>query len=172
MAFNIFLACIPVILAQIVFTKRFTPIKLVGSFIWFIFLPNTIYLVTDIVNLVSDARAISGTYLIADAALFISLIPVGIITLVLSVSPFEKLFVKNKNSMLLFVLNLFIGFGLVLGRVQRVNSWEILTNIQNVISNSLVILKSAELLFVVVLFALLSQVIYIKFRKTVLNVIK
>ncbi len=172
MAFNIFLACIPVVLAQVVFTKRFTILKLVGSLTWFIFLPNTIYLVTDIVNLVSDARVISGTYLVADAALFLSLIPIGIITLVLSISPFEKLFIKRRNGILLGVLNLFIGFGLVLGRVQRVNSWEILINQQNVVSNSLVILKSAELLVVVVLFALLSQVIYLKFRNTVLSVFK
>lgn len=172
MAFNIFLACIPVILAQVVFTKRFTVLKLIGSFIWFIFLPNTIYLVTDIVNLISDAGVISGKYLILDAVLFISLIPIGIITLVLSVSPYEKMFVKNKNGTLLYVLNLFIGFGLVLGRVQRVNSWEILTNLQNVISNSLVILKSAELLVVVVLFASLTQVVYLKFRNPVLRIIE
>jgi len=168
MAFNFFLALIPVFLGAAVFKKEFTFIKFLGAIVWFFFLPNSIYLITDIVNLVGDIRYISGIYLLADAILFLVLIPVGIVTYVLSVLPFTKRFTHFH----LFILNIFVGFGLILGRVQRVNSWEVVTNPQNVVLKSIEMLTSIELILLIAIMAGLCQVIYILFKDKVIKLVR
>lgn len=166
---NILLALIPIFLARAVFTQPqrkksagSTFLKFIGAIVWFFFLPNTIYLVTDIVNLLYDVQYIQGILLLLDAAMYISLIPLGVITFIWAVSPFEKMY---HAQIPLFVLNFFVAFGVVLGRVQRANSWEVITDPQSVVARSIEIVRSPDLLILVFVFAIFSQVVYIRFKK-------
>ena len=167
MTFNCLLAIFPVILAQIVFKGKFTFLKFLGVIIWFFFFPNTIYLVTDIVNIIYDIKYISGIVLLPDFIMYLVLIPIGVITFVWALSPFEKMFHKQIP---IIVLNFLVGFGIVLGRIQRANSWEVVTNPQSVVAKSLEIIKSLDLLIMVLVFAVFSQVIYMRFKKSILKV--
>lgn len=172
MAFNLFLACIPVFLGNFIFKIKSNITKLLLTAVWFFFLPNSIYLVTDIVNLLDDIKHISGVYLFLDVLMFLVLIPIGIITYILAVYPLEKIFVRGRginHRMVLLFLNFFVGFGVVLGRVLRVNSWEIVTDFWGVVAQSILILRSVELSALVIVFAVFCQIIYIKYKNSVIK---
>lgn len=172
MGFNVVLALIPVLFGWVMYKNKIPAIRIICAFIWFFFLPNTIYLLTDFINLFHDLHFISGLYVTLDIALYLVLMPIGVVTYILAVYPFEKLITKkmglNKTAIIIF-LNLFMGFGLVLGRIQRANSWEILTSIQSIISKSIAVVSSLELLAFVLIFAILCQAVYLIFRQDVLK---
>ena len=142
-------------------------VKFISAFIWFIFLPNTIYLLTDPINLIRDSRLLSGLYLAVDIVAYATLIPIGVVTYIISMGYFEKLLGKRKNKstnfFIILFLNVIVSFGLVLGRFQRVNSWEIITDQANVIEKSLGILKSPELILWMLFFTICCQIVYFYF---------
>lgn len=171
-----FLAIIPIVFGWIMVKNKNLLIKIISVSIWFFFLPNTVYLITDIVNFPMDVQKISGFYLGVDFALYLILMGLGIVTFILALEPFERmLFGKKSNKKIeqnmpvIYILNFLVGFGVVLGRVHRANSWEVFTNTQKITLDSLNTIKSWELMVLVVAFAVLSQAIYIKFRKSVLK---
>ena len=179
MAFNVFLALVPIFFGALMFKTKSTVIKLAAGLIWFIFLPNTIYLLTDIAHLFEDAQKLSGIYLLWDTILYLSLIPIGIVTFILALDPFEKILFGNKskkkikdNLPIIYILNFFVGFGVVLGWVHRANSWEVFTDTQKVIASSLATIKSWELMVLVLVFSAVAQWIYLKFKKPVLRIVK
>ena len=172
MTFNVILAIIPVIAARLFIENKKPLLKILALFIWFFFLPNAIYLVTDIVNLFHDIKYINGILLTIDIAVYLILIPIGVITHVAALYPVEKLLTKNKSvdkNLAIYFLNLMIGFGVILGRVQRVNSWEIVTDIPKVVSNILVMLRSSDLMIYVIIFAIFSQIVYTVFKAPIVK---
>ena len=58
-----------------------------------------------------------------------------------------------------------VGFGIVLGRIQRLNSWEIFTETERVITDSLQITTSSKLVMYAIFFGLLGNLVYFIFRK-------
>mgnify|MGYP001558466897 CR=1 FL=1 len=177
--FNVFLALIPIVFGALMFKTKSTVIKLAAGFIWFIFLPNTIYLLTDITHLFEDAQKLAPIYLLWDTFLYLSLIPIGITTFILAIDPFEKMLFRNKskkkikdNLPRIYILNFFVGFGVVLGWVHRANSWEVFTDTQKVITSSLNTLGSWELMVLVLVFSAVAQLVYLKFKKPVLRIVK
>lgn len=149
-------------------------LRLLIGFVWFFFLPNTIYLLTDITHLFEDILVISGIYLLIDILFYVVLMVLGVVTFIWAMDPFERLLLKTRSKKkliehkyIIYGLNFLVGFGLVLGRVHRVNSWEVITDTSKVIHFTLETFKSIELMFWVVGFTILSQVVYMKFRKFV-----
>jgi uncharacterized membrane protein len=61
---------------------------------------------------------------------------------------------------------------MVLGRVQRTNSWEVFTNTEKVIIDSFNTLKSFELILLAVAFAVICQLVYAAFSKAVVKNVK
>lgn len=174
MSFNVSLAIVPIIAGWTMLKNKGFLIRLFSGIIWFFFLPNTIYLLTDFVHFLEDLQKIGGILLAIDLLMYISLVILGIITFILALEPFERMvFGENhakkirQNAPIIYVLNFFVGFGLVLGLVQRTNSWEIITNTERVIGDSMRTIKSLELMLLVIAFTILSQVVYIKFRRVV-----
>ncbi len=178
MAFNVFLAVAPIGFGYLALTKKNLVVRLLSGLVWFFFLPNTIYLTTDIIHFLEDAAKTSGLFLAIDLVLYVILIILGVITYIMAVDPFEKLLFKDKsknerrqNLPFIYILNFFVGFGVVLGRVHRLNSWDIVINTDKVIYYSLETLRSVQLMILVLAFMLLSQVVYMKFRKSVPKVV-
>lgn len=168
------LALIPIVFGILMYRNKNIIAKAAFGIVWFFFLPNTIYLTTDIIHFFEDARKISGIFLAIDLFLYLSLIVLGVVTYIMAVDPFERLLFKNKtkkqreqNLPLIYILNFFVGFGVVLGRVHRLNSWDIVINTEQVIYHTLETLRSIPLMILVFAFMLLSQVTYMRFRKSV-----
>lgn len=176
MFINVLLALLPVFLGLLMLQVKNPIVKFIVAFSWFVFLPNSIYLLTDMVDFFIFLYKVEGIYLIANLLLYIGLIPIGIVTYIISIYAFEKLIYKNKFlkniNVVVFVLNIFVGFGLVLGRIQRVNSWEVISDPQNVILKSFAVFKTPEILGWFLLFTIACEIIYLVFRKKVLNLFK
>lgn len=180
MAFNIFLALVAAIAGRLIFKLSSTPLIVIVSVVWFAFLPNTIYVLTDFQHLIAQWNQLNSVelrilLLFEYALLFLS----GLILYIVSYYPAEiflkRIFSKHYkflSKIFLVLLNYLIGFGIVLGRIERVNSWWIITQTHNVILSVFTILRSPEQLILAVLFGMFANYFYFSFRKPVLNALK
>ena len=144
----------PPIFGWLVLITRQKVLKVACTLIWFIFLPNTLYLITDLPHIIWQWHYMHHAGQIALALQYLTLVLIGLITFLLALYPVEKAllratWLKNKSLVPLFIIatNFFIGLGIVLGRVQRINSWDIVVDIPKVIGASLSIFNSLELIY-------------------------
>ena len=129
MAWNLFLAWIPFVLALIIYdrgTSDASPTALgVAAVLWLLFLPNAPYVVTDLkyIDGFSGASALYNVVLLASAAWTGLLL--GLTSLFLMHAVARRL-VGAFNAWALVVVALGLSsFGIYLGRIQRWNSWDV-----------------------------------------------
>ena len=158
MGWNVFLAIIPLFLA-ILFTKENR--KWVGSLIfiiWLLFVPNTIYLITDLQHLpqqlISSDLATSGILVFQ----YLILVFLGVYTYLAAMKPITRL-IKNPET-LIVPLNFFIAFGVAIGKVQRTDSWDVITHPIRVVSDVNSTLSSWQLMLFVIGFGILINFIW------------
>lgn len=179
MAFNILLALIPVVFGYSIFNIKNRVLKILYFLIWLFFIPNTIYIITDIfhfprqwmlLNSMPGKIILFGQYLFLETA--------GLITFIISVYFMEKWVLsqnfKNKKfePALVIGFNFLIAFGVVLGRIQRTNSWEVITNLQRVTNDTIQVLTSQELILLVIVFGFFENITYFTFSKKIIHFIK
>lgn len=172
---NSCLALIPILFGWLMLKTRHTWLQVAFALVWFSFLPNTLYILTDLRYLPEQWAVMHHFGKIALALQYLIYEILGVSSFLLALYPLEKLLLishKRENNVLLpFLLttaNSFIGFGMVLGRVQRINSWDIFMNAPKVISASFHILSSSKLMLLVVLFSFCANLLYFFFRKLLL----
>lgn len=179
LAWNALLAFIPVFII-FVFDKYQDKIAIaIPSFlIWFVFYPNSLYLITDLIYLDSDNYMISlGIYqgldylqdfnaYLAFFHLFIGAL-IGVVTSVFSFGYFLN-FVKNKFPKYLvvfyFVVPLISSIGIYIGRFLRYNSWDLL-NILSLVNDFFAGLNSFSIAFIL----MFSFIQYLIFGYIILN---
>jgi len=170
--FNLLLALIAVFFGYLMLRVKSNIFKALFGLIWIIFLPNTIYLITDISHVYEDwprADLVFKAMITIQYTLFAI---AGVITFIYAVYFFERL-LENKNKkkrkpstfLAILILNFIVGFGVILGAVQRTNSWDIFINPLRVINDSLGILNSPYLLSLSLISGALFNVIYFYFVK-------
>ena len=129
---NLFLAIIPYFISSYIIVKskqKKSNLLLVISFIcWLLFLPNSFYIITDLVHIVSP----TGTLFYLDLIIICSFATIGFLLGLLSLDHFKillhsKKLTKYTTYIILFVC-LLCGFGIYLGRILRYNSWNIISN--------------------------------------------
>lgn len=167
MAYNILLAVIPVLLAQLFFRSKSAFMKVILFIAWLFFVPNTIYLFTDFLHFVEQINEmdfLGAAFLTVQyAALFIA----GFLTYILSVYPVER---KLKlSSSVIIGINLIIGFGMVIGRVHRLNSWDVIVQTGKVVNTTLETITSPKLFLLAILFGLFANFMYFLTRKKVVK---
>src|SRR5207248_1183184 len=101
--------------------------------LWLLFLPNTIYIFTDLEHLIDQWPLLHPFFRIPLLLQYIFFELVGIVTFVIALIPFEKIILplkllKKRKIPVLIIFNFLIAFGMVLGRVERINSWEVFTS--------------------------------------------
>jgi len=152
--------------------------KTLYGFVWFIFLPNTIYILTDITHLFEDWSKVDNLFrliLIVQYGLFSI---VGIITFTLAVYFFQKLLqgksagwrnkrIKATTFIAIIVLNFIVGFAVVLGGIARTNSWHIFTNPSRVLEDSFDLIYSQELLMLSLGVGIFANLTYFIMAETV-----
>lgn len=169
MAYNSLLALLPVLFAVIAFKqKRSFPLRLLFFFLWILFLPNTTYLLTDITHFFNQSYLVPSLYLVLLIAEYTLLFSVGIFTFFASLHFFEEYVHKHSHNKVwspvvaVFAVNLLISIGVMMGRIQRTNSWEIVTNPVRVLSDlSYVLQTESILLFIFPFWILLTALYYI-----------
>ncbi len=117
-------------------TKR-TPLALaVTAFLWLVFLPNTAYMITDIRHIIGYCPAEEYGNVCAENAwmsvFFFAYAVAGWISFVLAVRPvrsmMDRRFGARRANVFFYVLMPLVSLGVLLGLVNRWNSWEIFTD--------------------------------------------
>lgn len=130
---NLFLAWLPVIFAvwfrHRLHKKRFlSPVNLLLLALWLLFLPNSFYIVSDLIHLF-DSGEVSMLY---DATMFFSFIFNGYVAGYLSVYVIHAQLLKRiserKAHPLIALVFLACGFAIYLGRYMRWNTWDVLAH--------------------------------------------
>ncbi len=169
---NSFLALIPILFGWLMLKTRQTLLQVAFALMWFSFLPNTLYILTDLRYLPEQWTAMNHFGKMALALQYLIYELLGLSSFLLALYPMEKRLAlshwrehKVLLPFLLITVNFFIGFGMVLGRVQRINSWDIFIDAPKVIQASFDILSSVDLLLLVVFFGVFANALYFVFRK-------
>ena len=169
---NSFLALIPLLCGWLMVKTRQKWLQLALALLWFFFLPNTLYILTDLRYLPEQWHQVHAAGKVAVAFQYLLYELLGVGCFLLALSALEKLLLRSRwrkkhvvLTVCLIVVNFCIGLGIVLGRVQRLNSWDIFIDAPKVIAASFQILSSFELLLFVVLFGIFANGVYFVFRK-------
>ena len=129
---NLFLAFVPYIISsyfQSLDTKNNPKFKLYTLLtIWLLFIPNSFYIITDLVHLDNS----DGFIFWLDLIIISSYALIGFGLGLLSLSHFEKtlqtIISKKYATIILFCISSLCGFGIYVGRILRYNSWDIISN--------------------------------------------
>ena len=169
-ALNICLAFIPVALVMILRQRMPFFLRAILILLWLLFLPNTIYLVTDLQWFPGQLLA---TQMPEQAALFVQYIFltfIGIFTYFFSMEPMsiilEKMRSSRMNKVVLYVmLNFIISYAVVLGKVQRTHSIYLFTDFERVVRDMLATFTSSSLMLWVLLVGIMINTIFFAGRK-------
>lgn len=132
---NIFLAAVSFVMSSFILAyvgkKNFyNPIFIICFIVWFLFLPNAPYVVTDFIHL-GEVRTVPVMY---DIILLFSSSVVSMLLGLYSMEQMEKIlafkFTEKTIKKIMFFVILFTSFGIYLGRTLRFNSWDLFTNHQ------------------------------------------
>lgn len=128
MLWNILLAWIAVFLGWLVYKSRNQIWRKFLSLVWILWLPNTIYLVTDIKYFRMDKT----TTLLHEIVFFSLFSLLGILLYYFAVY-LVWLKYKFSKKWLIFITGIAI-IGVIIGRVLRWNSWDVFTDPQKILS--------------------------------------
>lgn len=138
--------------------------------LWILFLPNTIYLLSDLEHYFVQLTETDFIGIIFLTVQYGILFALGILTYFAGMIPMEKFFKKRKlkNYGLIFLIfNFAIAFGVVLGKIERTHSWYVFTQPYRVLEDIFSVLMTPRLILMVVLFGTAFNLIYFFFRKKV-----
>lgn len=179
MILNSWLAILPVIFAWLFLKVKPKWLKLVFMGLWFIYLPNTLYILTDIIHVPKQWIMLVGSDKVILIFQYVVLLLVGFVTFLLALTPLEKMLFNSRwrkekklNYAILTTINILVGLGIVLGRTERVNSWEIFTAPGKVIEAVATVFSTIELVLLAVLFGLFANFFYFLFRKPFVKLTK
>lgn len=138
LVWNIFLAIVPYVITMYLSNVKLNKLKLAFWFcIWLLFLPNAPYIITDLLHLrVSTTHALWLDILVilsfALTGLFLFYLSLNDMKILIS-QHFKKIPIKTLSLCIIFLC----GFGVYLGRFLRYNSWEIISNPMQLITDIL-----------------------------------
>jgi uncharacterized membrane protein len=182
-AFNLLLAAIPVMIAfplaalmdTYTVRKHKAPwiVWVVPLLVWFVFLPNTCYLLSEWRHFLFDERftamregqgddpfvmlavARQGLFFLAYSAF-------GALCFALSIRPIHKVLLKAKVNTGLLAVPFFLltSLGVYMGLIVRLNSWDIVKHPEQVVQTFIHAVTMPQLLETIVIFAGLLWILY------------
>lgn len=167
---NIFLAFVPFLISSILLkcneaNKLNKTFFIISVFLWFLFIPNAHYIITDLIHLgeVKYAPVIYDTFLLFSSAL------VGLLFGLYSLSHMEQIiedrFSKKVASISMLVIFLLIGFGIYIGRFMRFNSWDFLSNYMSILNSFYEIFSNKALYIEVFIYTILfASFVYASYK--------
>ncbi|MCB0402451.1 MAG: DUF1361 domain-containing protein [Flavobacteriales bacterium] len=136
LVWNLFLAWIPYLISQHLtrnHPKTSRAVLLLLGCVWLLFFPNAPYLLTDLIHL--KPRTDAPFWF--DLILLISFSWTGVLMAYKSLHGFQQIvhhyFGKTKALLFVVSCSFLSGYGIYLGRFQRYNSWDVLTNPVNLL---------------------------------------
>lgn len=186
MAWNLFLALIPLALSIILFIlPRFSDFQYnlkslfwgLGFLVFMAFLPNAPYILTDLIHLIENIKQIDAVWMI-----YLVLLPqyflftlIGLTAYVLSVINLAK-FLESKgwHKQQIIIVELGIHalstIGVYLGRFLRFNSWHIITELPDLINSVIYDLTAKESIMLVTIMFTSLTILYWVTKQIILGI--
>jgi len=165
LVWNLFLAFIPYFFISYLKTQiaiQKSKIKTFSLlFLWLLFLPNSFYILTDLVHLSQSSNHLFWFDLVVISSYALIGFTLGIISII----EFEKIiksYVSTLITNLLIPLVCFLcGIGIYLGRILRYNSWDIMSNPLELFHSLLISLTTVHTLLFSFYFGVYIYLFYI-----------
>jgi uncharacterized membrane protein len=179
MSLNILLACLGVLFGLMFVYLKGWYLKIPLFILWFLFIPNTIYLITDLQHF--PKQFFQATTYLEQGALFIQftlLFAFGIITYIFGMYPLHSLFpVFRRRPNPLFmpivaIFNTLISFGVALGKIERTHSIYLFTQPTRVLSDIGSLLMRENAILTIIIFSLLCNAIFFSFYAVSIKMLK
>lgn len=166
---NAMLAFIPIILVVVLRRKLNIFAHLVFFFFWLIFLPNSVYLITDLQHLPKQLLNAEGGEQLLLLVQYAVLVAFGVMTYVYALEPVSTIFKRLrlpevKREVLFVAINFIVSFGVIVGKFQRTHSWYIFTDPERVFRDIFDTAISLEMLGWVFVFGSIVNVIFFLFK--------
>ncbi len=169
MLWNIFLAALSIILGRASLKVKPKILHALALVVFLLFIPNTIYIVTDLGHLFQQWVGVFGWLKIILVVQYVIVTPIGFITFIYAMKLFKmnlaKFTRKLRGNRVMILMNFIVSFGVVVGRVQRANSWEVFTNPARIYRNTLTTLISPRLMIYVFVLGLFYSIFYFAWTK-------
>jgi uncharacterized membrane protein len=169
LAWNLFLAWVPLLVALFLYERsRNHSLTLwqgvAGWVLWLLFFPNAPYIITDLLHLAKPVKIIPIWY---DSLMVFSFalagLQAGMLSLYLMHKVVSRLIYPRVASLATAGSLILAGFGIYLGRFNRWNSWDILTNPAGLLVDCLHQLTNPTALKLTLGFSIVLSIIYLTF---------
>lgn len=173
LVWNLFLAYIPYAISSQLYKRidwiESTPKFLFISISWLLFMPNSFYIITDLVHL--EYRYVVPFWY--DLMLILSFVWNGILLGILSLRQMEKIFLAKwqmkTEACFIYPVMFLNALGIYIGRYLRFNSWDVITNPFQLINDTIYLFihpVQARLDWSMILcYSLFMTLIYITMKK-------
>lgn len=174
MTYNLCLGLIAFTAGWLAIKKQRFWFRIVFGFVWFLFIPNTLYMLTDVEHLIRQWNIAGDEIKILLILQYGLLIFLAIALFVCGLYPFEKFLVKVLEKrkyviLILIIMNFVIGFGVAMGNIERTNSWEVVTNTEKAINDSISVATSPRSMMYVIFFGIVGNVIYFSLKTKIVK---
>lgn len=170
MVLNSLLALVSVIIVVVLRSKMSRFVNILLFSFWLLFLPNTIYLITDLqhlpAQLLKTGDMVGQTILIIQ---YVVLAALGVVTYIYALEPVRK-YLKNSKKDALYknglyiLLNYIIAFGVILGKVQRTHSWYVFTDPLRVLNDIVITISQFHLVVWIIVMGTIINALFFLFR--------
>ncbi|AEJ23839.1 hypothetical protein WKK_04835 [Weissella koreensis KACC 15510] len=162
---NVFLALVPLDVAlmhKALQTKKQWPLRIIAFIVWLAFFPNAMYLMTDFSHLSAIGTGLANpaqylNYGVLFTGVFIGmLIGLSSLEIIVETLPFQKWYFKVPFYMFIAIVS---SSAIYLGRFQRANSWDLVTNFKTLI-DQVSFVMNPDLYYFVIVFGLVQLFIF------------
>lgn len=167
MIYNISLAIVAVACGWAALNARTTILRITLLLLWLLFVPNTLYLLSDFFHFFQQLIKVNGFDKVTLFFEYFVVVTFGILSFVAGEYPFEQLIKTTKllktprQKKIAFVATQFIiAFGIVMGRVERTHSWEVFSNPLKVLHDAYVVITSPTLMLFVITTGIVGNIVY------------
>lgn len=147
MGLDLMLAIIPFVIAMLIFRDK----SRIPSLVWWpllgimvLFLPNAPYVLTDVIHFVAKIRVTPPLPIWAMSLLLLEYFLyflIGMECFVITLMLWERMLRRHRRGWLIIPLELLImslsAFGIYLGRIDRLNSWDVVTDPERLVNQTL-----------------------------------
>jgi uncharacterized membrane protein len=169
MAYNIYLALVAVLFGLFLFRMPNKFYSLLLGIVWFAYLPNTIYVVTDVHHLIEQWPRLDPLWQALSVVQYGIFVAIGLACYLVAFYPLEKMLQGSYRRekwapYIIIAVNFILGLALVVGKFLRVNSWDLFISPGTAINGFMIALRSDDLLGLALLFGLFANFFYFLFR--------
>jgi uncharacterized membrane protein len=179
MVWNAFLAVLPVFFALCYLKVQRAFPKFVLAILWLLFLPNSLYVISDMEHIVTHWVWLGSIERLVAIVQYAHLEFIGLTAFLFSMYALERelrrLLKKPHPKLIATIiisLNFLTGFAMVVGKVERVNSWDVFSATDTVIKSFWNILSSDVLVWLAILFGLFGNFLYFLFRDPLITSVR